>query len=225
MALIDTNYAKISWDDDASSVAWWAKTDQVNGTVFVLLDKTDKGMAKFLNNSFSMVDALAHQRDLATDGLMEAASKHESSGDSLEQSSSVETPVKRARRELFDYIDPFTEVSITTEGGQQHKVRVKTSAQHRHKLWIKLTQANMSLLAMTPAAVTEKPVVPDVPFEHVSWLPSRQSVRTTYYCGTKGRWITKSTHVPAGLNHQDRVIEAAQELEAYFAKHHCEPPQ
>eukprot|EP00959_Pyramimonas_sp_CCMP1952_P360499 7549358-Pyramimonas_sp.AAC.1 len=164
MATIERQVAKVYWNGgDNVESARFATTDNVGGVEVVLLDKTDKRLANFPNNSWATIDALTALRNQAVDRMMESASSSENSAYTQEAPDAVieQGPPKRARRELFDFIEPITQVDVETDGGLTCNVRAMRSAQHRHKLWIELTQANLSLLMQTPKAALLPPPTPE----------------------------------------------------------------
>ncbi len=202
---------------------------QKDGKRFVCLDKCDCRFKAFLNYQYLMVDALVALRNKKVDELMAELDQRLTASSYSEGpagSDDSQGPVlKRARREVFDEIPQWCDVTVKVQG-QEVTCTVMTAAQHRHKLWVELHTQNINLLLKVPDVeiMQGEEITPTVSEPHVRWITSRKTIRVKFYCAMSKKWRTKDSKVDPGNDFQDRVNAKAAELEEVYRRSHTAPP-
>ena len=111
------------------------------------------------------------------------------------------------------------EVNITDTAKNVHSVMVLPAPYARSKLVLELTKENMDLLTKSPDAAEALEFRPTVNASHVTYLPYRKAIKTSFIDPKTGRTRTKTLCVKANTpqDMQDRVDKLEGVLEEWWA--------
>ena len=198
---------------------WLAKVLDRGEKRFVVIDKRNPQVAKFLGHNFDMVDRLTRLRnDLVSEKI--AAKGH--AGDDED-----EPPHKKLRVDAIDEIDRYLTLSVDVDG-DPHTMVVLPAPHKAHKLCVELVPSALELLLRMPDGEEDEPFVPEIPCEcpNVAW---RGGIEATLYTRfwSDGKWKYSLKSVPRGDSDDDtwsqRVRDASLMLQNTFARKHAPP--
>ena len=199
---------------------WIAKVLDRDDARFVIIDKTNPGCLKFLNNELSMVERLKKHRNDEVTKQIEAKLEADSQDDH-------DHFRKKPRVDSLDDIEQVLTLTVEV-GGEPKQVRVLPTASKAHNLSVELKTEALTLLLSMPDGEDAAPFMPEIPCEcpNVGWRGGVEATLVTRFWA-EGKWRYSHKSVPRGDADEDtwceRVREAALMLQNTFARKHAPP--